>query len=453
MALPSTRELELEALVRQRDAQIQELNDDITRLRRHLSTQQAPAPTDSVTLPPPILSVLRPHIRAAARESSPASSTVVNALIQRSRLLQEENDELYEILKVKETGKLKEEARGLRRVVHRLESGLRESHSVIAALTTELEKTNEALMATSKHINAHPHPEPRHESRSPRNAYRETSSMNNGSARHPPTGPRAFKKQRLSDTHDDSPPPLPPPPVPRPPPSNAGRQHGGNMSNTNSSRQGGEQHYQRHSNSYSGDRERDREQRDFGAGLPSKPQTSRPASNKMDVDDDKKERRSRGDRDRQRGDAPPSGPGSSTGYEKDRDRERTSGHSGGGGGGAKDRGSGKGGSSTKDRAVTISGGTSLSSRDRNRTGGGGGRDHDRNADNGMSRSSQGHHTNNANGHGGGGRRNGTSHTGNSSSSTTLSVRGAGRRNDQRTTGPPSTSQEAFDRSLAERMGL
>jgi WTAP/Mum2p family len=49
----------------------------------------------------------------------------VNALIQRSRLLQEENDELYEILKVKETGKLKEEARGLRRVVQRLESGLR----------------------------------------------------------------------------------------------------------------------------------------------------------------------------------------------------------------------------------------------------------------------------------------------------------------------------------------
>lgn len=452
MALPSTRELELEALVRQRDAQIQELNDDITRLRRHLSTQEGPSGSDSVTLPPPILSVLRPHIRAAAKESSPASSTVVNALIQRSRLLQEENDELYDILKVKETGKLKEEVRGLRRVVERLESGLRESHNVIAALSTELEKSNEALMAASRHVHTNPPSESRHESRSPRNAYRETSSLNNGSGRHPPTGPRAFKKQRLSDTRDESP-PLPPPPVPRPPPSNTHRQHGGNMNNSNSSRtsggQGSEQHYQRHSSSYPGDRERDREQRDFAAGLPSKPQASRPPSNKMDVDDDKKERR-RGDRDRQRGDAPSS---NSNAYEKDT-RERA-----GGGGHGRERGSGKGssGSGSNDRAVTISGGTSVSSRDRNRGGGGSSRDHDRSTDNGTSRSSQGHHANNGNASGGGGRRNGTPH-GSNSNSNTLSVRGAGRRNDQRTTGPSSSSRDAssrdaLDRTLAERMGL
>ena len=44
------------------------------------------------------------------------------------RLLQEENDELYDLLKQGETGKLKEEVRGLRRVVDRLESALRGDH-------------------------------------------------------------------------------------------------------------------------------------------------------------------------------------------------------------------------------------------------------------------------------------------------------------------------------------
>ena len=47
------------------------------------------------------------------------------ALAQRAKLLQEENDELYELLKSSETGKLKEEVRGLRRAVNRLETALR----------------------------------------------------------------------------------------------------------------------------------------------------------------------------------------------------------------------------------------------------------------------------------------------------------------------------------------
>jgi len=50
---------------------------------------------------------------------------VNTALKQRARILQEENDELYELLKSGETGKLKEEVRGLRRVVVRLEGALR----------------------------------------------------------------------------------------------------------------------------------------------------------------------------------------------------------------------------------------------------------------------------------------------------------------------------------------
>lgn len=54
-----------------------------------------------------------------------SSSTVTTALTQRAKLLQEENDELYEMLKTGETGRLKEEVRGLRRAVGRLETALR----------------------------------------------------------------------------------------------------------------------------------------------------------------------------------------------------------------------------------------------------------------------------------------------------------------------------------------
>jgi hypothetical protein len=50
---------------------------------------------------------------------------VTAALSQRSRLLQEENDEFYELLKRGETGRLKEEVRGLRKVVEKLEGALR----------------------------------------------------------------------------------------------------------------------------------------------------------------------------------------------------------------------------------------------------------------------------------------------------------------------------------------
>ena len=47
------------------------------------------------------------------------------ALTHRVKVLQEENDELYELLKVGETGKLKEDVRALRRVVQKLEGALR----------------------------------------------------------------------------------------------------------------------------------------------------------------------------------------------------------------------------------------------------------------------------------------------------------------------------------------
>lgn len=82
---------------------------------------------DSVTLPPAFVSVLLPHLNNALAipDATSGSNSVTAALTQRARLLQEENDELYELLKHGETGKLKEEVRGLRRVVDRLERALR----------------------------------------------------------------------------------------------------------------------------------------------------------------------------------------------------------------------------------------------------------------------------------------------------------------------------------------
>lgn len=89
--------------------------------------------------------MLLSHVNKAA-SSGPltgpsSSSTVSAALTQRVRLLQEENDELYDLLKHGETGKLKEEVRGLRRVVDRLESALRgdcSSYRIMLVLTASL---------------------------------------------------------------------------------------------------------------------------------------------------------------------------------------------------------------------------------------------------------------------------------------------------------------------------
>lgn len=101
----------------------------MTRLRQHLAAQSGASTIDAVTLPPALVSVLLPHISKAASSEgtgvASSSSTVNTALTQRVRILQEENDELYEMLKSGETGKLKEEVRGLRRVVERLEGALR----------------------------------------------------------------------------------------------------------------------------------------------------------------------------------------------------------------------------------------------------------------------------------------------------------------------------------------
>lgn len=101
--------------------------DEANTLRQYLSTQPIPSLTEPLSLPPALISLLLTHIDAASAETDirSSSSTVNTALAQRAKLLQEENDELYELLKSSETGKLKEEVRGLRRAVNKLETALR----------------------------------------------------------------------------------------------------------------------------------------------------------------------------------------------------------------------------------------------------------------------------------------------------------------------------------------
>ncbi|KAG6378696.1 hypothetical protein JVT61DRAFT_12967 [Boletus reticuloceps] len=201
MDLPTSRDIELETALRKRDAQVAELTTEISRLRQFLAVQPQPSTSDPITLPPTLVSVLLPHVNKAASSGglagSSSSSTVNTALTQRVRLLQEENDELYDLLKHGETGKLKEEVRGLRRVVDRLESALRESHQVITSLSTELDKSYQSFQSSlrQKQINSQIHHPPS------RDSYHPPPHMpaTNGLSKPPPTGPRAHKKPRLSD--------------------------------------------------------------------------------------------------------------------------------------------------------------------------------------------------------------------------------------------------------------
>ncbi|KDQ29334.1 hypothetical protein PLEOSDRAFT_1076107 [Pleurotus ostreatus PC15] len=190
MNLPTSRELELEVSLRQRDAQVAELSDEITRLRQYLARQPGPSTTDPITLPPAYVSILLPQLDAASRPSSTApGSTVTAALTQKVKALQEENDELYQILQYSETSKLKEEVHVLRSSVTRLESALRASLNLIVPsqnLIKQFRRSGESfycryLGAAQSHLTS------------------------NGNARTTfskplPTGPKGHKRPRLSDT-------------------------------------------------------------------------------------------------------------------------------------------------------------------------------------------------------------------------------------------------------------
>ncbi|GBE79655.1 hypothetical protein BKA93DRAFT_275578 [Sparassis latifolia] len=200
--LPTARELELETLLRQRDAQVAELTDEVAQLRQYLSTQPAPSTTDPISLPPALVSLLLPHINDRPLNNATATSnSVTAALTQRAKVLQEENDELYELLKTGETGRLKEDVRALRRVVQKLEGALEESHQVIASLSSELDKSHEAVMASGRLANAPSIHAPSH-SPTPRNVYQAPPHLVSATNGKPlPTGPRAHKKPRLSESH------------------------------------------------------------------------------------------------------------------------------------------------------------------------------------------------------------------------------------------------------------
>lgn len=73
---------------------------------------------------------------------------MIATLTHRAKVLQEENDELYDLLKVGETGKLKEDVRALRRVVQKLEGALRGALSACATLPDDV---NQLLIATESH--------------------------------------------------------------------------------------------------------------------------------------------------------------------------------------------------------------------------------------------------------------------------------------------------------------
>ncbi|CDO71297.1 hypothetical protein BN946_scf184908.g54 [Trametes cinnabarina] len=198
MDLPSPRELELETLLRQRDAQVAELTDEVTYLRQFLAKQPPPSTTEPTTIPPALMSLLLPLLSEHPSPATTGSSTATTALVQRAKILQEENDELYELLKTGETGRLKEDVRALRRVVQKLEGALRESHQVIASLSAELEKSQDALLQAH---GRQPHP-PHQPSPAPR-TYQPPPHLAmgaNGSGKLPPTAPRAHKKPRLSES-------------------------------------------------------------------------------------------------------------------------------------------------------------------------------------------------------------------------------------------------------------
>ncbi|THH32950.1 hypothetical protein EUX98_g1251 [Antrodiella citrinella] len=237
MDLPSAREIELETLLRQRDAHIADLTDEVTHLRQHLSTNPPSASTDPISLPPALVSLLLPHINERAVSGATSSNTVTAALTQRVKVLQDENDELYELLKTGETGRLKDDVRALQRVVQKLESALRESHQAITTLSEELDKSQAAILANNK-PNSHMYTNA--------GGVQPSSHLPTGPAQHasaalisrkpPPTAPRAHvhKKPRLSEGNHMSPAVQA---VPLPPQKMENRSHSGSTTRRHDSRE------------------------------------------------------------------------------------------------------------------------------------------------------------------------------------------------------------------------
>ena len=106
--------------------------DEVNQLRKHLTIQPAPSRSDPFALPPALLSLLQSYIpdETPHNAQGTTSSTMTAALQQRTRILQEENDELYNLLRSSETGQLKEEVRSLKKANNKLDQALRGAPSL-----------------------------------------------------------------------------------------------------------------------------------------------------------------------------------------------------------------------------------------------------------------------------------------------------------------------------------
>ncbi|KAF9057679.1 hypothetical protein BJ165DRAFT_1521039 [Panaeolus papilionaceus] len=229
MDLPSARELELELLLRERDTQLAELTDEISTLQHYIAKQPGPSITEPVSLPPALLAIILPHLNNTPADSTSGSSTVTAALTQRTRVLQEENDELYNLLKRSETGKLMDEVTGQQRIISRLETALKESHTVIKSLSTELDKAYETITSLARpSASRNNYRRPTSHSRSPANSYQTAPQLEsaNSNGKQLPTGPRAHKKPRISEPNQSSPQPRPIPSLPYKPQTSQ-HSHGG----------------------------------------------------------------------------------------------------------------------------------------------------------------------------------------------------------------------------------
>ena len=124
----------------------------MAQLQAHLPAQPNLSDTTPLSLPPAVSSILLSQLSTGVPGSALSnSSTVVAALTQRARLLQEENDELYDILRFSETGKLREEVRGLRRLVQRLQSALCRTYFPLKTGLIELTTSLTSSQSLTRH--------------------------------------------------------------------------------------------------------------------------------------------------------------------------------------------------------------------------------------------------------------------------------------------------------------
>ncbi len=115
---------------------------EVSILRKQISESSSHGSSDDQPVSAAAMSILMPHLvnernalLGTGSSTAPTNPGLVAALRQRTTMLQEENDELYNVLRRAETGRLDEEVKGLRLLVGRLERALRGRFSLTLWLT------------------------------------------------------------------------------------------------------------------------------------------------------------------------------------------------------------------------------------------------------------------------------------------------------------------------------